>query len=49
MIELRMIWHPNFIDTSLDIDSNFVKPGFLDEEDVCVVTAGVKERMGDGI
>ena len=49
MIELRVIWHPNFIDTRLNIDSNSVKPWFLDEEYVCIVTARVEERVSDGV
>ena len=39
VIELRVIWHPNFIDTCLNINPNSIKPRFLDEEYVCVVAA----------
>ena len=49
MIELGVVWYSNFIDTSLDVNSNSVKPRFLDEEYVCVVAARVEERVGDGV
>ena len=39
MIELRVVWYPNFVDTCLNINANSVKPRFLNEEYVRVVTA----------
>ena len=33
------IGYPNFVNSSLDVNTYSVKPGFLDEEYVCIVTA----------
>ena len=49
VIELGVIWHSNFVSTSLDVNSNTVKPWFLYKEYVSVVSAGVEEGVCDGI
>ena len=38
MIELGVVWYSNFVDASLDVNSNSVEPWFLNEEYVGVVS-----------
>ena len=49
MVELRVIWYSNFVNTGLDINSNSVKPWFLYKEYVGIVSAGVEKRVSDGV
>ena len=49
MIELGVIWYPNFVNTCLDVNSNSVKPWFLYKEHVNIVSAQVEERVCDSI
>ena len=39
VIELGVVWYSNFVNASLDVNSNSVEPWFLYEEDVDVVSA----------
>ena len=47
MIELGVIWYSNFIDTCLDVNSDSIKPWFLYEEHIRVVSARVEEGVSD--
>ena len=47
MVELRVIWYSNFVDTSLYVNSNSIKPWFLYKEDVGVVSARVEKGVSD--
>ena len=49
MVELRVIRYPNFVDTCLYVNSNSIKPWFLYEEYVGVVSARVEEGVCDGV
>ena len=49
MIELGVVWHSNFVNTRLDINSNSVKPWFLYKEYVGVVSARVEKGVCDGV
>ena len=39
MVELGVIWYSNFINTCLDVNSDSIKPRFLYEEHIRVVSA----------
>ena len=49
MVELGVVWYSNFIGACLDINSNSVKPWFLDKEYVDVVSARVEKGVCDGV
>ena len=49
VIELGVVWYPNFVYACLDINSNSVKPWFLNKEYVSVVSTGVEKGVCDGI
>ena len=49
MIELGVVGYSNFVDTCLDVNSNTVKPWFLNKEYVGIVSARVEKGVCDGI
>ena len=49
MIELGVIWHSNFVNTCLDVNTDSVKPRFLYEEHVGVVSTRVEEGVCNGV